>query len=134
TVVAPDVLEAVGELLSRCKQLLEVAEAAGERLPTGVNNAGVRQDQVNEADMAEVVRHLVDEVRLIRAVDARVRDVLLPQAQPRRRSEIGDERRVARRGIAVLASAQLLDHARNVRELHGALDLRVRGEDLFDES
>src|SRR5207302_8778372 len=133
TVVAPDVLEAVGELLSRGEELLEVAEGAGERLAAGIDDARVRQDEVDQADVAEVVRHLVDEVRLIRAVHARVRDVFLAEAQPLRRGEIREQRRVARRGIPVLASAQLLNHARNVRELHRALDLRVRGEDLLDE-
>src|SRR5438874_12665130 len=95
TVVAPDVLEAVGELLSRGEELLEVAEGAGERLAAGIDDARVRQDEVDQADVAEVVRHLVDEVRLIRAVHARVRDVFLAEAQPLRRGEIGEQRRVA---------------------------------------
>src|SRR5437763_12333747 len=133
TVVAPDVLQAVGELLSRGEELLEVAEAAGERLAAGIDDPRVRQDEVDQADVAEVVRHLVDEVRLTGAVHARVRDVFLAEAEPLRRGEIREQRRVACRGIPVLASAQLLNHARNVRELHRALDLRVRGEDLLDE-
>src|SRR5213082_3449467 len=74
TVVAPDVLEAVGELLSRGEELLEVAEGAGERLAAGIDDPRIRQDEVDQADVAEVVRHLVDEVRLIGAVHARVRD------------------------------------------------------------
>src|SRR5438876_3931190 len=95
TVVAPDVLEAVGELLSRGEELLEVAEAAGERLAAGIDDARVRQDEVDQADVAEVVRHFVDEVRLTGAVHARVRDVFLAEAQPLRRGEIGEQRRVA---------------------------------------
>src|SRR2546429_7154775 len=95
TVVAPDVLEAVGELLSRGEELLEVAEAAGERLAAGIDDPRIRQDEVDQADVAEVVRHLVDEVRLSGAVHARVRDVFLAKAQPLRRDEIGEQRRVA---------------------------------------
>src|SRR5256885_8554430 len=37
-VVAPEVLEAVSELLPRRKQLFEVAEAAGERLAAGLDD------------------------------------------------------------------------------------------------
>src|SRR2546429_9498677 len=95
TVVTPDVLEAVGDLLSRGEELLEVAEAAGERLAAGIDDARLRQDEVDQADVAEVVRHLVDEVRLIRAVHARVRDVFLAEAEPLRRGEIREQRRVA---------------------------------------
>ena len=46
------------------EQLLEVAEAAGHGLAARIDDLGVRQDQVDQADVAEVVRHLVDEERL----------------------------------------------------------------------
>jgi len=67
--------------------------------------------------------HLVDEIRLVGAVHPRIRDVLLSQAQPLRARQVPEQRGVARGGVAVLASAQLLDDARNVRKLHRALDL-----------
>src|SRR5207302_8867348 len=107
-VVAPDVLEAVGELLSRGEELLEVAEAAGERLAAGVDDPRLRQDQVDEADVAEVVRHLVDEIRLAGAVHARVGDVLLSQAQPLRGRQLREQSGVARGGVPVLAAGELL--------------------------
>src|SRR5271166_297880 len=71
SVIAPDVLEAVGELLAGRKQLFEIAETAGHRLPPCVDNPGVRQHQVHEPDMAEVIRILVDELRPSGAVDGR---------------------------------------------------------------
>ena len=45
-----------------------------------VDDAGVGQDQVNEPDVGEVVRHLVDEERRAEfAMDARLLEVFPPQ-------------------------------------------------------
>ena len=75
-VVAGQVFEAVGELLAAREQLLEVAEAAGHRLAPCVDDLRVRQHQVDQADVAIVVRHLVDEERrAAAAVVPRVADV-----------------------------------------------------------
>src|ERR1700691_1411842 len=79
-VVARDVLDAVRELLSGGEQLLQIAETAGHGLAAGVDDLGVRQYQVNETYMPEVVRHLVDEVRPVRPVNAGIAEVFFAQS------------------------------------------------------
>ena len=59
------IVDAVREFLSRSEQLFEVAETARHGFPAARRSMiFVPGDQVNQADMAEVVGHLVDEVRL----------------------------------------------------------------------
>ena len=79
TVVASDVLNAVGELLPSGKQLLQIAEAARHGLSPHVNDFGVRHHEMDEPDVEEVVRHLVDEEWLIAAIGARVGQVALAE-------------------------------------------------------
>ena len=43
--------------------LLEVGEAAGERRTARIDDLRVRQHQVDQPDVIEVGRHLVDEAR-----------------------------------------------------------------------
>src|SRR6202521_339714 len=43
--------------------LLEARETAAERVAPGIDNARVRQHEMNETDVQAVVRHLVDEER-----------------------------------------------------------------------
>ena len=54
-------VEIVGEVLAAREMLLEGGEAAAERMAARVDDLGVRQDQLDQADVQEVVRHLVDE-------------------------------------------------------------------------
>src|ERR1700686_1988803 len=132
-VVASYVLEAVSELLACREQLLEVAEAAGHRLATRVDDFRVRQDQVDQAEVPEVVRHLVDEEGLAGAEHPRVLGVLLAEGPQLIRVEPRQHRRVARPRFVGLASLQVVHEPRDVRELHRALHQRVRGEYLFDQ-
>ena len=80
SIVARDILEAVGELLPLREQLLEIAEAARHRLAPRIDDPGVRQHQVDEPQVPEIVGHLVDEERngaaLAAAVDPRAVEVL----------------------------------------------------------
>src|ERR1700678_2332970 len=78
-VVARDVRDAVRELLPGGEQLLQIAETAGHGLAARVDDPGVRQYQVNEADMPEIVRHFIDEVRPVGPVHARIAQVFLAQ-------------------------------------------------------
>src|SRR5450631_4088409 len=50
-VISRDIFDAVGELLSGGEELLEVAEATGHRLAPRVDDPGVGQHQVDEAEM-----------------------------------------------------------------------------------
>src|ERR1700674_1546620 len=77
-VITADVLKAVSELLARGEQLLEVAEAAGHRLAPSVDYSRVWQDQVDQPDVPEVVRHLVDEIGLVSPIDLCIGKELLP--------------------------------------------------------
>src|ERR1700733_1695913 len=65
-VVAGDVIDVVAELLPAGEQLLEIAEATGHGFAPGVDDLCVRQHQMDEADVAEVVRHFVDKERALR--------------------------------------------------------------------
>src|SRR6516225_6170257 len=78
-VVTSDVVDAVGELLPPGKQLLEVAEAAAHGFTPRIDNLGVRHHEVDEPDVLEVVRHLIDEERLLPAIRARVGHVALAE-------------------------------------------------------
>src|SRR3546814_9436819 len=53
----------VAEALAAREMLLEVREAAIERMAAHIDDPGVRQDEVDKADMRPVVGHLVDEER-----------------------------------------------------------------------
>ncbi len=137
-VVPRYVVHAVRKLLARGKQLLEIAEATGHRLAARVDDPGVGQDQVNEPDVAEVVRHLVDEARrerttLARTIDAGVGDILLAKAAQCIRLEGVEHGRVAWiHGIEV-AALQIRDEPQDVRQLGGPFYLRVRCQDLLEE-
>ena len=79
-IVVGDVFQAVRELLTRREQLLEIREAAGHRLTPSIDDLRVRQHQVDKADVAEVVRHLVDEERFFGSVNSGVGHVLIAEA------------------------------------------------------
>jgi hypothetical protein len=58
-----EVGEVIGKSLTVGKQLLETGKTTSHRMPSGIDYPGVGQNQVNQADMSEIVRHLVDEKR-----------------------------------------------------------------------
>ena len=58
-VIATDFREAVGEFLPLGEELFEAREAAIHRRTARIDNLRVGQDEVDEADMPEIVRHLV---------------------------------------------------------------------------
>ena len=47
--------------LAAGKQLFETAEATCERMAACVDNFRIRQNQVNQTDVAEIVGHFIDE-------------------------------------------------------------------------
>ena len=107
-VVAADVFQAVGEVLAAGEMLFESRKAAAERVAPRIDDLRVRQQQLDQADVREVVRHLVDEEgRVGLALDARLLQILLAQgAAVRARSGRASASRVARLAAAVAAGRQ----------------------------
>ena len=95
SVVTGDIVDAVGELLAIGEQLLQVTETARHRFTPRVDDPGVRQHQVNQAQVPEVVRHLVDEERLAGAVDAGVGQILRAELPKILRTHLRKDARVA---------------------------------------
>ena len=132
-VVTPDILKAVGEFLTGGEELLEVGEAAGEGLAARVDDLGIRQDEMDEADVPEIVGHLVDETRLAHAVHPGLSKVLLAHALEVRRIQVTEHAGVARTRVGRFPALQLLGQARNLGQLRRAFHLRVRGQNLLEE-
>jgi hypothetical protein len=78
-IVTADIIEAVGKLLTASEKLLEITKAAGHCLASRVDDFRVWQNEVNEANMAEIVRHFVDEERLPLSKHLRIGDVFLTE-------------------------------------------------------
>src|SRR5262249_23275293 len=99
-----------------------------------IDDARIRQNELDEPEMPEVVRHLVDEERLAAAIYARVGQVL--GAEPARLlgSQTGKGRGVVEVRIMRLAALRALQQARNVGQLHRSLDLGVRCQNLLEQS
>jgi hypothetical protein len=74
-VVPAEMVKVVTERLSFREVLLVGAEARIDRVASRVDNGGVRQNRLNERDMAEIVGHLVDKVRSAAAKRARLIEV-----------------------------------------------------------
>src|SRR6516162_2432430 len=132
-VVTGDLLDAVREFLAVGEELLEVAEAAGHRLAPGIDDAGVREHEVDQADVPEVVRHLVDEEGLAGTIDARAGKVFLAELAEILRRERREHARVARIILLGAEAPQAAHDLLHVRQLLGAFDLRVRGQDLLEQ-
>src|SRR5262245_5561692 len=82
--------------------------------------------------MLEVVRHLIDEVRLGRfALHTRAGDVFLAERFERLGWKLGDDLWVC--PVTALAAAEAFGQRQHVWQFHGALDRRVAGEDLLKQ-
>ena len=132
-VVASEVLERVAEVLTTREMLLESGQAARERMPARIDDLRVRQHEPDQADVHEVVRHLVDEERPAElAMDARALEVLRTEraqligAHARERVVIGAH-------TAARARAERARDRDDLGQLHRAFDGRVAGEDLLDQ-
>ena len=133
-VVAPDVLQAISEFLALGKQLLEVAEAAGHRFAARIDDPRARQDQVDQADMPEIIRHLVDKVRFFGpAVNPRIGDVLFAELAKVLARQVRQRARVSKRPVFPLPALELVHDPRNVCQLHRAFDALMCGKYLFDQ-
>ncbi len=133
-VVAADVREVEGEMLAAREMLLEGREAAGQRVAARVHDLRVRQHQVNQAKVREVVRHLVDEVGRRRfALHPRLLEITRAQGGELGRAHGREHLGVLRFLRLAAPAAKLASDADDVRQLHGALDLAVRREDLLEQ-
>src|SRR5258708_12239226 len=63
TVISSQIIEVVAEGLAFGKVLLVGAEARIHRMAAHVDDDGIRQNAIYQAYVAEVVRHLIDEMR-----------------------------------------------------------------------
>ena len=132
-VVVADFAQAVGELLAFAEQLLEAAEAARQRMSAGVDHLGVGQDELDQADVEEVVRHLVDEERGVAAVGAGVVDELLAETPEVAVFQLPQDARIAWLAGAFVATAQAFGEVQHVVQLHGAVHLRMGCENLLQQ-
>src|SRR5450755_149254 len=99
-----------------------------------IDDARARQNQVDQPDMHAVVRHLVDEKRrALLALDPGLPQVLLAELAALRGAELCQRLRVLGLLIDVPAPGEVPRHCDDVRELRGALDLRMAREHLLDQ-
>src|SRR5215831_3267326 len=124
-VIPCDILDSVAELLSSCVKLLQVADAAGHRLAPDVDDPRIRQHQVDQAYVPEVVRHLVDETRPPAPIDTRLVQVAAPKAFEQERVQARQQIRVARTAAVWSLSLQFRDDSRNVVQFLRPIDLWV---------
>src|SRR6516225_1810848 len=124
--------ETVGEVLSASELLLETGETTAERMPARVDDACIGQNQVNQADVPAIVRHLVDEERGAGlAQRARVLQIPLTERAQFLGCELLDHSgEVLLPGVA---SGELTSKLRNLRQLHRSLDQGVTRQHLLQQ-
>jgi hypothetical protein len=134
-VVARNVLDAIGELLAGGEQLLEVAETARHRIAPRVDDFGIRQNEMNQTNVPGVVGVLVDEARFTGPIAARIGKIAVAEAFEILPAELCEDAWVSRfAAVGVdIAALQGPDQAGNFRQFHGALDLGMRGQYLFEQ-
>ncbi|MGC2460837.1 MAG: hypothetical protein WA446_07690 [Steroidobacteraceae bacterium] len=132
-VIARDVLNAAASLPPVGEQLLQITEAARHRLAPGIDNTGVGQYQVNQADMPEVVWHLANEVRLGGATDLGITQVFFAQPQIAFGLHIREHAQVTWVVEVGNVPLQTKDDPRNSSLLLRTLDPGMRGENLLQK-
>ena len=70
-IVGRNILLAVGEFLSMCKELLEIGEARRHGFASCVDDCRVRQDALDQCNVHEVIGQLVDKSWLALAINTR---------------------------------------------------------------
>src|SRR5688500_1289681 len=131
-VVGRELRHVVREVLTLAPQLSVASEAAVARVAARVNDLRVRQDQMHEPDVREVIRQLVrEEWPARRAEITGLLDVLLAVRAEVLRPQLEDGFRIADMVTPIAAdgggdTAQRREHAR-------AFALAVTGEELLDQ-
>src|SRR6202171_1525101 len=124
-IVTAEFGELVGKILAAGEVLLKAGETAAQRMAARVDNARVGQHQVYESQVQEIVWQLVDEKgAAVLALDSGAREIVLTE-----RAQLGPLQGRQSFRVAHPASAAARAHAvgdgRNIRQLHGAFDLRM---------
>ena len=133
-VVTTDVVERVGKVLPACKMLLKRREAATERMTPSVNDLGVRQDQMDHADVQKIIRHLVDkERRWGSALNARLVKVALTQLRQFLIRHVLQAGRIPGPFAAARPPGQFTRKRRDIRQFHRAFHLGVARENLLNQ-
>ena len=99
-----------------------------------INDFGVRQDEMNKADVGKIVRHFVDEKRPGEpAMDVRAREVPVAQRLDRVRPKLRQHLWIGRGIVPFHFPAKPPRDRNDVGQLHRAFDLRVASQNLLDQ-
>src|SRR5689334_3693395 len=110
--------------------LPEIGKPARERMPTHVDDPGVREDQVDQWDMEPVVRHFVDEKGFcLMPVALHQLQILLAIGM-----QLVGRKSAKPRVIIVRPPSDLSRDERDISELLRSLDRRMARQDLLHES
>src|SRR5256885_13523709 len=133
-IVKPQLPQVVAEFLAADEELLIAGKAAGERVTPHVNDRRVWKHQVDETDMAEVSKHLIDEVGSAqRSVRLSTRQVTRGARLDPPLIERSNRLRVVQPLGATTIAPQLERDCGDVRQLVRAFDLRVAGQHLLEQ-
>src|SRR5262249_47498241 len=122
-VEAGDVLNAVSKVLTAGEQLLQIAEAACHGLASYIDDFRVRQNQVNEANVAEIIRHFIGEEQLVSTIGAGITQVAFAKRAEFGGREPGKNFRVQWMVWVRIEIFHLADHTWYFRKLLRAIDL-----------
>ena len=125
-IIVPDILQAVAELLAFGEELLEAGKTAGHRLAARIDDLRIRQDQMDEPDMPEIVRHLVGEVGRALAVDGGIVDIVAAKRFKLAVRQLVQDARIAITVTDLLAPAQPVGEREDVGQFQRAVDVAVR--------
>src|SRR5438874_1539304 len=133
-VVAPEFLEVVAEIDAAAEELLVAGEAAAKWMSPRVNDRGTGKHQLDEAYMAEVAQHLIDEARLARgAIYLGPRQIARCETFDLQAPERGDGLGILRRFADIGARPQLQCERGDVGQFACALHLRMGRQNLLEQ-
>ena len=121
SIVVCDAFDRIAEIMPSCIKLPVVADADRHGMAANINDHGVRLYQMDETNIPEVVRHLVEETRPAAPVGVHIVEIAQAEAFEHRRIEFAQKLRVAH----ALLRSELSDDARNVVKLLRSVDLGV---------
>ena len=101
-------------------------------MPPRINDPGIRQNQPDQADVHEIVRHFVDEQRGVAAVRLRVAYELVAETFKVTVIEFPEVLRIRGR-TARITAAETLRNPQDLMELHGSVDHRMGRKNLFKQ-